>query len=55
MTMLLESALATGVVSLAAVVGVLWKRVSKSFKSVEDRLDQCEQDRAQLWKKLTER
>lgn len=53
--MLLESALTTGIVALAGVVGILWKRVSKSFKSVEDRLDQCEQDRAQLWKRLAEK
>lgn len=45
-------ALSAAIVALAGAVGTLWVQVSRATKRLERKLDDCEQDRANLWKQL---
>lgn len=41
--------LATTITGLTAAIGVLWKTVMGHIKQVELKLDECEEDRKELW------
>lgn len=57
--MAIEAMLTVGIGALATVITVMWKRMMKFVKSLEerlkiaeDRLDVCENDRLDLWQKI---
>lgn len=44
--------LVTSIGGLTTAIGVLWKTVLSHFRSIEERLAQCEDDRSRLWETL---
>ena len=46
------SVLATGISALAGCVAYLWKQQSRHFANVEEKLNDCEEDREDLWRAL---
>lgn len=45
----LLSALLVAISTLATAVGVLWRTIMRYFKDVQNKLDECEEDRKDLW------
>lgn len=52
--MSLEQALISAIVALAGCVGTLFAWFKSQFRLVVKKLDDCESDRAALWKKIAE-
>ena len=50
----LAGALFLGLTALSSVVIFLWKRIDAFHKDTTIKLDKCETDRADLWKKIAE-
>lgn len=44
--------LGTTIAGLSTAIGVQWKTTMSHLKRVEDKLDECENDRAQLWQTI---
>jgi hypothetical protein len=44
--------LATGISALSGCVAYLWKQQTNHFATVEEKLNDCEEDREDLWKAL---
>ena len=44
--------LGTTIAGLSTAIGVQWKTTMSHLKRVEDKLDECEDDRAQLWQTI---
>ena len=42
--------LLAGMATLGTVIGVLWKSTTNHFELMRVKLDDCETDRAELWK-----
>lgn len=60
--MAIEAALTVGIGALATVVTVLWRRImgfvrglEERLKIAERRLDDCENDRLELWRQIAEK
>ena len=49
-----EQELIVAIVSLASVVVVLWAVVHRGYKKLEKRTEECEKDRKDLWKTVTD-
>jgi hypothetical protein len=41
--------LATTITGLSTAIGVLWKATKANLSRVESKLDECEEDRKELW------
>ena len=40
------------IAGLSSAIGIQWKTTMSHLKRVEDKLDECEDDRAQLWQTI---
>jgi len=47
--MTIEYLLTAGIAALSGTVGILWASVTRSYKKLEARADDCEKDRLNLW------
>ena len=44
--------LGSTIAALSTAIGVQWKTTMSHLRRVEDKLDECEDDRAQLWQTI---
>lgn len=49
-----EQQLLVAIVTLAGVVAILWAVVIANYKKLEKRTEECEKDRLNLWRTISE-